>query len=94
MIRARLPGAPDIQIHVPATHPNALPPDIAPSSSPGYPTPAVSGAHVGAEWLHPPCLLGGPQHGDKKLGKRGENWGKKGENLARHANVLSKSSAI
>ena len=28
-------------------------------------TSAVSGTHAWAQWLHHPCLLGGPQHGDK-----------------------------
>ena len=64
--------APGIQINVPAIYPNALPPNITPSSSPGYLTRAVSGAHVWAAWLHQPCLFGGLQHRDKKMGKRGE----------------------
>ena len=81
------PGAPGIQINVPAIHPNALPPNITPSSSPGYLTPAVSGAHVWAEWLHHPCLPGGPQHGDKKWGKRG-TIGKIGGNFAQRTNIL------
>ena len=54
------PGAPGIQINGPAIDPNALPANISPSSSPGPLTPAVSEAHVLAEWLHHPCLLGGP----------------------------------
>ena len=33
--RLRLPGAPSIQINVPAIYPNALPPNNTPSSSPG-----------------------------------------------------------
>ena len=41
-------------------------------------TPAVSGAPVWAEWLHHPCRLGGPQHGDKKWRKRGDDRGKIG----------------
>ena len=61
-----MPGAPSIQINVPAIYPNALPPNVTPSSSPGYPTPAVLGTHVWTEWLHHPCLLTGPQHRDKK----------------------------
>ena len=67
--------APGIQINVLAIYPNALPPNITPSSSPGYLTPAVSGAQVWAEWLHHPCLLGGPQHGDI-WGKGGTTGGK------------------
>ena len=31
----------------------------------GCHTPAISGAHVWAEWLHHPCLLGGPYTGTK-----------------------------
>ena len=61
--------------------PNAVPPNITPSSSPGYLTPAVSGAHVWAKCLHHPCLLRGPQHGDKKWEKGGKT-GKIGESLA------------
>ena len=71
----RASGAPGIQIRVPAIHPNALPPNITPSSNPGCLASAVSGAHVWAEWLRHACLLGGPQHGDKKWGKWGDNWG-------------------
>ena len=40
--------------------------------------PAVSGAHVRAEWLRHPCLLRGPQHGDKRRtrdGTTGEHRG-------------------
>ena len=74
--RGRAPGAPGIQINVPAICHIVLPPNITPSSSPGYLTPAVSGAHMRAEWLHHPCLLGGPQHGDKKWGKMGTTGGK------------------
>ena len=67
----RAPGAPGIHINVPSIYPNALPPNITPSSSPGYLSPAVSRAQVWAEWLHYPCHLGGPQHEDKKWGKMG-----------------------
>ena len=35
------PSAPGIQINVPAIYPNASPPNITPSSSPGYLTPCV-----------------------------------------------------
>ena len=82
-LRVLLPGAPgasSIQINVPAICPNALPPNITPSSTPGDLTPAV----LGAEWLHHPCLLGGPQHGDKKWRQRGTT-GKIGENFAQRA---------
>ena len=65
-VRVRVPGAPGIQTNVPAIYPNAFPPNIAPSSSPGYLPPAVSGARVRAEWVRHPCLLGGPQHGERK----------------------------
>ena len=65
-----------IQINVPAIDSNALPPNITPSSSPGYLSPAVSGAHVRAERLHHPCLLGGPQHGDQNWEKGGTHGGK------------------
>ena len=85
------PGAPLIRINVSAIYPNALPPNITPSSSPGSLRPAVLGAHVWAEWPHHPCLLEGPQHGDKKW-KRGGETGEVGENfagLARCATVLS-----
>ena len=34
-MRVRLPSAPSIQMNVPATDHNALPPNITPSSSPG-----------------------------------------------------------
>ena len=80
----RPPGARGILINVPTIHPNALPPNITPSASPGYLTPAVWGAHVWAEWLHHPCLLGGPQQGDKKWGKGGTT-GKIGGNFAQRA---------
>ena len=76
MFARRPPG---IQINVPAIYSNALPPNITRSSSPGYLTPAVSGAHVWAEWLHHPCLLG-----VKKWGKGGPT-GKLGGNFARCA---------
>ena len=66
-----MPRAPGIQINVPAIYPNALPPNITLSSSPGYVTLAVSGAHVWAE-----CLLGGRQHGDQKWKKGGTPGGK------------------
>ena len=82
--RARRPNA------CSPVHPNALPPNITPSSSPGYLTPAVLGAHVWAQWLHHPCLLGGPQHGDKKGGKRGTTGGKFGDHFAQRANVLAR----
>ena len=77
-------------------YPHALPPNITPSSSPSYLALAVSGAHVWAEGLYHPCLLGGPQHGDKKRGKGG-TAGKRGGNLARRAqraNVLSKGHTL
>ena len=70
-MRVCLPGAPGIQIKFPAIYPNALPPNIPPSSSPEYLASAISGAHVWAEWPHHPCLLRGPQHGYQKWGKRG-----------------------
>ena len=41
---------------------------------PRLPNPAVSGAHVWAEWRHHPCLLEGPQHRDKTWGENGDNW--------------------
>ena len=69
-------GAPGIQINVLAIHPNALPPNPTPSSSPGYVTPAVSGAHMWAEWLHHPCLLGGSPTRVRKWGKGGGGKGK------------------
>ena len=55
-------GAPSIQINGPAIYPNALPPNITPSSSPGYLTPALSGV----------------QHGQKmgKRGGNWGKWGK------------------
>ena len=74
-----VPGAPGIQINVPAIYPNALPPDTTPSSSPGYLTPAVSETHVWAERLHHPCFSGAPNTGTKngeKGGQLGENRGK------------------
>ena len=74
-----------------AIHPNALPPHITPSSIPGYLTPAISGAHVWADWLHHPCLLGGPQQGDKKWGKRGTTGGKYGETLPGAPGALTSS---
>ena len=86
----RAPGAPGIQINGPAIYPNALPPNITPSSSPGYLTPAVSGAHVWAEWPCHPCLCGAPNTGDKK--HLGENRGKlcpARPACARCANILS-----
>ena len=47
--------APGIQINVPAIHPSALPPNITPSSSSGFLTPAILGAHV---WVgKPPTLV-------------------------------------
>ena len=56
---------------------------------------AVSGAHVRAAWLHHPCLLRGPQHGDKKWGKGGDNGRKIGGAFgrrARRSNVLSRAT--
>ena len=76
---ARTRRAPGNQINVLAIYPNALPPNITPASSPGYLTAAVSGAHVWAEWLHHPCLLGGPQHGDNKWEKKGDNGENRGK---------------
>ena len=35
------------------------------SLSSGCLTPAISGAHMWEEWLHHPCLLGGPHMGTK-----------------------------
>ena len=70
---ARTRRVPNIQKNVPAIYTNALPPNITSSSNPGYLTPPVSGAHAWAEWLHHPCLLQGPQHGDKRWGKGGDN---------------------
>ena len=51
---------------------------IIPSSSPGYPIPAVS-EPTWAEWLHHPHLLGGD--GDKKWEKGGTALGKLGNTL-------------
>ena len=65
-----------IRINFLAIYPNAFPPNITPSSSPGYLTPAISGARVWAGWLHYPCLLRDPQHGGKKRGERGTTGGK------------------
>ena len=67
--RGRLPGAPG--------HPNQCSGHLSQCFNPNphsllqprLPTPAVSGAHVWAEWRHHPCLLEGPQHGDRKWGK-------------------------
>ena len=99
----RTPGAraPGIQINGPATHPNALPPNITPSSSPGSLTPAVSGAHVWAGWLHHLCLLGGSQtRGQKMRKKGGQLGGNRGELCparpahAWRANVLSEERSL
>ena len=52
-------------------------------SSAGSLTAAVSGAHVWAEWLHYPCLLGGSPTRGPKNGERGGQLGKRGETLPR-----------
>ena len=71
--------APGIQTNVPAIYPNALPPNINPSSSPGYLTSAFSGV----------------PHTGTKNGERGgqveENRGKVCPARAQRANVLSVS---
>ena len=59
--------------------PILYPPNITPSSRPGYLTPAISGAHRWAEWLYHPCLLRGLNTGTKN-GKRG---GQPGENMGK-----------
>ena len=90
----RATSTPGIQINIPAIHPNAVPLNIAPSSSPGYLTPAVPGAHVLAEWRHHPCLLGVPTR-RQKYGKKGGTTEKIGGNHARCARrptVPSKSA--
>ena len=83
-----LSGAPGIQINVPAIHPNALPPNIIPSSSPGSITPAVSGPMCGGNHYITPAFSGVTNTGTKKWGKGGTT-GKIGESFARRANVLS-----
>ena len=90
----RLPSAPGIQISVLVIYPNASPPNITPSSSPGHRTPAVSGAHVWAEWLHHPCLLGGPQQGDKKWEKRETTGRRKGKRLPGAPGALTHSLQV
>ena len=70
-----LPGAPSIRINGLAIYTIALPPNITPSSSPGYLTPAVWGGHVWAEWLQHPCLLGGVPGMRTKNGKKGGQLG-------------------
>ena len=74
--------APGIQINVPAIHHNALPQNIAPSSSPGYITPAFSGV---------------PNTGTKNGGNGGQIGGEIGENFAwraRRPNALSKTIGL
>ena len=61
--------------------PMLYPQNITASSSPGYLTPAVSGAHEPVGWPHRPCLLGVPNTGTKNGGKGGTTGAKEGKTL-------------
>ena len=69
-----------IQINGPAINPNAFAPNIAPSSSPGYPTAAVSGGpRVCGMATSPLPSRGYPKRGQKMEKKGGQLGGNRGK---------------
>ena len=93
-LRGRLPGAAGIPIDVPAIDPNALPPKHHSLLQPRPPKPCRLGAHMWAEWLRHPFLLGRPQHGDRKWEKRGDDWETQGKTLPGAPGVLTYSQRL
>ena len=69
----RAPGVPGIQMNGPIVYPNALPPNITPSSSPDHLIPTVLGAHMwGGMATSPLPSWGLPTERQKKGGKGGQ----------------------
>ena len=55
----------------------------------GYFTPAVSGAQKWAEWLHHPCLLGGPQKREQKSETTTETLPSQGPTCGRNGYITT-----